>query len=165
MNIPVNRGQVVLIDDDDFPLLDGLRIQVRWDTKSLVWRAHCYGYEKRKAIIYGLARLILGLGKGNKLEAEHIDPNATLDNRRSNLRIATRAQNNANRRMRKDNTSGYKGVVPYGSGFRAQIQVNGKGIALGTRATKEEAYELYCEAARRLHGDFARPERKQDVGM
>jgi hypothetical protein len=103
----------------------------------------------------------LGLAKGDKRECEHINPNDTLDYRRSNLRVANRSQNNRNRRMRKDNTSGYKGIVAYGKGFRAQIMVNKRGIALGTRPTKEEAFELYCAAAKRLHREFARPEKRE----
>ena len=52
-------------------------------------------------------RYILNLKKGDMID--HINGNG-LDNRRSNLRICTHTQNQANRRLSKNNTSGYKGV-------------------------------------------------------
>lgn len=104
----------------------------------------------------GLGRFLLGLPKGDKRECEHINPEATLDYRRSNIRIATRAQNNANRGMRKDNTSGLKGVSKSGKRWKAQIMVNGRAINLGTCDTKSEAYALYRAAAHKHHGEYAR---------
>jgi len=43
------------------------------------------------------------------------------------------------------------------------IQSDGRIECLGTFDTPEEAYALYCEAAQRLHGEFARPERRLDA--
>lgn len=89
-------------------------------------------------------------------EVDHINGNPS-DNRISNLRIATHAQNISNSGKRKNNTSGFKGVSRgRTTGFRATIFLHGKQIHLGSFVTKEEAYAAYCKAARDLHGEFAR---------
>lgn len=87
---------------------------------------------------------------------DHIDGNPS-NNRISNLRVATHAQNISNSGLRPNNTSGYKGVSKDRStGYRATIVKNGKQFHLGSFATKEEAYAAYCKAAKKLHGEFAR---------
>lgn len=79
------------------------------------------------------------------------------DNRWSNLRLATHAQNAANAKRNKNNTSGFKGVRRANkAGWRASIWVNRKNIHLGCRATPAEAFELYKKAARHYFGEFAR---------
>ena len=88
---------------------------------------------------------------------DHIDGNPH-NNAFLNLRLATHRQNQCNQKTRRDNTSGLKGVSwsEERQKWQTGIQVNGKRIALGRFNTKEEAYAAYCEAARRLHGEFAR---------
>jgi hypothetical protein len=88
---------------------------------------------------------------------DHIDGNF-YNNRFENLRLATPHQNLCNQKKRRDNTSGLKGVSwsEERQKWQTGIQVNGKRISLGRFDTKEEAYAAYCEAARRLHGEFAR---------
>ena len=90
---------------------------------------------------------------------DHIDGNY-YNNRFTNLRLATPHQNLCNQKRRIDNTSGLKGVSwsKERKKWQAGIFVRGKRIALGRFNTKEEAYAAYCEAARRLHGEFARLE-------
>jgi hypothetical protein len=86
----------------------------------------------------------------------HLD-HADLDrsnNALDNLRPATRAQNNANRPLPRNNTSGFKGVH-FDKGSRRWIAVCGR-RHVGSFATKEEAYAAYVEAARLRYGDFAR---------
>jgi hypothetical protein len=86
----------------------------------------------------------------------------TLDNRKSNLRMATRSQNNCNRGLRKDNTSGIKGVCPdpkRPGWWIAQIMHHKKGYNLGSFPDKEQAATAYKEAAIRMHGEFARTAR------
>jgi len=81
-----------------------------------------------------------------------------MDNRKSNLRICTHADNIKNTKMKINNTSGYKGVYYYKNTnkWKAQIGINNKRIALGYFNTAEEAYAAYCKAAKELHGEFAR---------
>jgi len=78
-----------------------------------------------------------------------------LDNTRSNLRVATPTQNQANRKVQKNNKLGLKGVHAERNKFRAAIRVNGIYHNLGAFDTPEEAHAAYCEAAREYHGEFA----------
>lgn len=89
------------------------------------------------------------------LEVDHINTDRS-DDRWRNLRLATGGQNNANAKIRRDNTSGRKGIHRNGNGWMAEIQSNGIRYYLGTFPTPEAAHAAYIEAARRLHGAFAR---------
>lgn len=77
------------------------------------------------------------------------------DNRIANLRLATQHQQNGNLRIRSDNKSGFKGVCWDKRQQRWRVTLCGKHI--GQANTKEEAARLYDEAARRVFGEFARP--------
>lgn len=80
------------------------------------------------------------------------------DNRIENLREATRSQNNHNAKLRKDNTSGVKGVtwVKREQKWKARLCLDGKFINLGTFSTKEAAAEVVRDARTRIHGEYAR---------
>lgn len=80
------------------------------------------------------------------------------DNRICNLRVATKGQNNFNKPLTKQNTSGYKGVsLNKQSGkWKAQIQVNGKNRYIGQYNDIREAAEAYIFAALDAHGEYAR---------
>lgn len=88
-------------------------------------------------------------------DIDHINGNKT-DNRISNLRQATRSQNNANKPKQKNNTSGYKGVCRGKSGWEARIRVNKKPIFLGVFSMKEEAAYWYNYASEYYHKEFGR---------
>lgn len=88
---------------------------------------------------------------------DHINGNG-LDNRISNLRIVTEAQNNRNTKVRTVNkTSKYKGVrfVKNRSIWTAQIGVNGKQKHLGQYKTEKEAAKVYDKAALHYYKEFA----------
>ncbi|UEM08132.1 HNH endonuclease (plasmid) [Skermanella rosea] len=89
---------------------------------------------------------------------DHRDGDAT-NNRFSNLRECEQWQNSVNAKMRRDNTSGFKGVSYHKRTRRytAAIQQKGKLHYLGLFSTAEEASAAYQKAATELHGDFARP--------
>jgi hypothetical protein len=87
---------------------------------------------------------------------DHVDRNG-LNNRKANLRPATRSQNRFNQKRRRDNSSGFKGVRLSRSAqrWRASIRAEGRIYYLGGFATPIEAARAYNAAALRLHGPFA----------
>ena len=90
-------------------------------------------------------------------DVDHRDGDRT-NNRWTNLRAATRSQNLANQRRRRDNRSGLKGVsfdAERGL-WRAQIAKDEKRIFLGRFRTKEEAAVVYARKAVEMFGAFAR---------
>lgn len=76
------------------------------------------------------------------------------DNRISNLRQCTKAENSRNSRLVRS-ASGFRGVVSNGPKYQAQIRANGRGIYLGLFASPEAAAIAYDNAAERLHGKFS----------
>jgi hypothetical protein len=102
-------------------------------------------------------RLINGTPEGR--DTDHKNCNR-LDNRRDNLRVATRAQNHYNKSLGSDNTSGFKGVSweKRRGKWIASINIDGHRKFLGSFISAEIAYSAYCEAARLGHGEFARTE-------
>lgn len=97
-------------------------------------------------------------GEWPAAQIDHIDGDKS-NNRISNLRLATPAQNSWNQAKRKNNTSGYKGVRWNSSNPRkswlAAIGHQNRKISLGRYSTKEEAHHAYCVAAQKFHGEFA----------
>lgn len=90
-------------------------------------------------------------------ELDHIN-NDRDDNRWFNLRLCTPSQNKQNRRIGKNNTTGFKGVFVDKRRpgiFRAVIEANGKRHYLGGFTSPEEAATARAVAAAQLHGRFA----------
>lgn len=80
------------------------------------------------------------------------------DNRIVNLRDSTNTQNLQNQKLRKTNTSGFKGVSWSSSqeAWQAQICANYITTHLGYYNTPEEASEVYNAFAKQIHGEFYR---------
>lgn len=109
-----------------------------------------------KGRTYYVHRIIYLMHTGHMPEmVDHINTIRT-DNRIDNLRAATRSQNNANAKIRKDNSSGIKGVAMHKGKWRARITVNKKQIHLGYFDTAEEAERCVDMARKTHHGQFAR---------
>jgi len=87
-------------------------------------------------------------------EVDHINGDR-LDDRLENLRLATSSQNTCNQGLRKDNTSGFKGIrweEPRGR-WRVYCAVNGKRVNRYTR-TLDEAVAMLKQLRPELHGEF-----------
>lgn len=98
--IPLTRGLFATVDAVDYERLFTHK-----------WYATHGGYAARGDGngILPMHRVIMGLQKGDKLEVDHIDHNP-LNNQRSNLRIVTKSQNQMNRSLGVNNTSGITGI-------------------------------------------------------
>ena len=113
-------------------------------------------FDKKAHKAHRLAWLYV-YGKMPKGIIDHINGDS-LDNRIVNLREADDFQSAWNKGKPVTNKSGYKGVsLKKKSGkWVAQISYRGKKMFLGYHDTPEEAHKAYCEAAIKLHGEFAK---------
>lgn len=126
-------------------------------------RVLSYGWSvlRNKNIVQRTSGVCLGLGSfvlDTLKMVDHINGDP-LNNVRSNLRIATSAQNTANQKIACDNKSGYKGVFfRFGKKkpWAASIGKDYKRRHIGYYYTREEAAKAYNEAAIQTFGEFAR---------
>jgi hypothetical protein len=86
---------------------------------------------------------------------DHIDNNKH-NNNLINLRFATSQQNNQNRSINNNNTSGTKGVGWNKKSMKwtARIKINGKSIHLGSFINKEDAINIRIQRAKNEFGEF-----------
>lgn len=143
--IPLTRGYVALVDDEDFAYLSQFK-----------WHAHL-----TRTKVY--ARRREGRGPGTAFymhkeilkadEVDHQDGDG-LNNRRLNLRDASHSQNMYNRAAKRGSSSTFKGVHFYKRYQNWTAQCGGK--HLGYFATEKEAARAYNEIAAKLYGEFAK---------
>ena len=143
------KGRQILLDDEDRHHVDGRTVYI--DTHGYV-KVEWGGRRASGGQRAYLHRLIMNPPKGATVD--HRDHNP-LDNRKDNLRIATRSQQNMNRRLQKKHRTGFKGVWPTKSGFSAMIKKDDKRVYLGHFQTAEAAARAYDDMARELFGEFA----------
>ncbi|SRR5713101_4575271 len=104
--IELTQGRVAVVDDDDFERLAQWRWQYDCGYASRRERITPYGTARKYRKIY-MHREILNPPKG--MDTDHENGNR-LDNRRANLRLATRAENLRNRGSNKNNELAVKGA-------------------------------------------------------
>lgn len=141
-----------LLDDED----DELITNYNWSVSFFRNGKPRAEFRNKDRKLIRLHRLLMKV-TDPAIKVDHIDGN-TLNNCKSNLRLATNAENLRNRGKTKSNTSGYKGVTWNKSRKKwvAQIKINYKNIGLGYYDTKEEAAEVYKKAAKQYHKEFAK---------
>jgi len=106
---------------------------------------------------YLVHRIVFLMHKGYLPKTiDHINGDR-LDNRIENLRAVTANQNQHNRKLNSNNTSGFKGVSWFKkqNKWKASIRLEGKQINVGYFSTPEEADAVVRKAREELHGSFA----------
>lgn len=151
--IPLTQGQFALVNEEDFMSVS----QYKWHAwknkkRDKTWYASRVVYIAGKQKAIKLHNFLMTPPKG--LFVDHINRNG-LDNRRSNLRIVSHADNVHNQGLFKNNTSGFKGVYKKGVKWVAQIRNKDKYYYLGIFVNKKEAALAFNEKAKMLFGACA----------
>jgi hypothetical protein len=155
--IVLTAGKFALVDEEMFDELEAMQPWLAHLTDGGYYAVKRPRRHPRKPMVW-MHKVVLGAPKGQQVDHRNLD---SLDNRRENLRLATAAQNNANRRKhtRADATSNYKGVgrAPGSRNpWRATITVDDRTLMIGTFSAEIDAARAYDVAARKYFGEFAR---------
>lgn len=152
--VPLSQNREALIDAVDVPLVEGFNWSL-CQPSSVAYAVRNIRLANGKQRPLRMHRVILGVSEGVTVDHANCDG---LDNRRANLRVATLAQNGQNARRPKHNKSGFKGAYwnKFARKWQSDIQANGRRHYLGLFDTPEAAHAAYVEAAKHLHGEFAR---------
>jgi hypothetical protein len=150
--IILSNGMVAQVDDEDYE-----RVVI-----------HKWIYDPAGQ---GYARAFIGVGVSRRstqihrfildapvgVQVDHINGDG-LDNRRCNLRLVNRSQNQQNTFLPPSNKTGYKGVHwdKTKGHYRASIMKDKQTHRLGRFDSCEEAAHAYDAAAREMFGEYAR---------
>lgn len=147
--IALTRGYVALVDDDQYERIAACKWYAAVQP-NYVYAARC----SNKRIVW-MHRVILDARLGENVD--HVDGDG-LNNQRSNLRLATRSQNQQNQRKKSPASSRFKGVS-WNKGNRkweSNIQHHHVRSHLGSFTSEVDAAKAYDSMAYRLFGEFAK---------
>lgn len=146
--VALGSGQFAIVDDEDFDLVN-----------QYVWQGHKAGKAgKGGDYVYAVTRirmhrLVTNCPKG--MYVDHINGD-TLDNRKSNLRICTNAENQQNTRSR-GGSSRFKGVSysQKKKRWKASFMWKGRVYYCGSFATEEDAARAIDKLRKEVCGEYA----------
>jgi hypothetical protein len=147
--IILSNGGVTLVDDEDYERFANAKWVQKASARAGLKYAYASGHDRT------LHREIMQPPEG--LCVDHINGDG-LDNRKSNLRICTSAENSKGQRVLRRGGSRFKGVYwnKRWKKWVAQIRVNYKLLSLGGFDEEEKAARAYNDAALKHFGEFAR---------
>jgi hypothetical protein len=146
--IPLTQGKFAIVDADDYDWL----IQYKWHCRHN--RNKFYAYRNKAGKPVSMHRELIANNKS--LLVDHIDGNG-LNNRKSNLRLCTIAQNAHNRLPKSNSRSRYKGLSWHKPHKRWEVRIikSGKSSFLGCFDDPTDAALAYDRKAEQLFGQFA----------
>jgi len=151
--IPLTQSKVAIVDIDDYEELS----KYKWYANPI--KKNYYGtrdiYKNKKKKRYYMHRVIMKVEK--ILKIDHKNGN-TLDNRKSNLRVATPRQNGMNKKQKEGGSSKYKGVYRRieRKTWTVEIEYKGKGRTINGIKNEEVAGLIYDLLAYDWYEEYAR---------
>ena len=145
--IILTQGKKTIVDDEDYEELN----KYKWYFKKGYAVRNIGKYKHQRTCM--MHRVILN--PSEEFEIDHIN-RIKLDNRKINLRLSTRQQNNANRSIQK-HSSKYKGVYWHKASnkWMSSITFNGIQIYLGVYDNEIDAAKAYNDIAIKCFKEFA----------
>lgn len=143
--IKLTKGLIALVDDQDFEWLN----QWKW--------CYSHGYAQTRGLgrkVY-MHRLLAGEPVGRQVDHRNLN---TLDNTRGNLRVGSPSDNQHNRTINHNNTSGYKNISKVKRGWQVNIMSDYKQHRKHF-ADLAQAISYRDLLIGQLHGEFARTEK------
>lgn len=158
--IPLTQGKVAIVDNDVYEWASQWKWYAQKHRNTYYVRRGVW--QTGKVLSVNLHREIMNAPKG--VQVDHINGDG-LDNRRSNLRLATNTENSCNQSKQSNNTSGFKGVYWHKvvKKWQVCIRKNYHLIYIGYYNTPEEAALAYDKAALEHFGEFAKT--NYDIGL
>ena len=149
--IKLTQGKFTIIDSEDYKYLNQFKWQIDKDDYAVRKASRKFGKPRKT---FRMAREIMKFPKNKEVDHKNHDK---LDNRKTNLRICTHAQNQMNRNLQKNNTSGFSGILwsSQKNKWIAQIHKNNKKIHLGSFKKIESAILTRKNAEKLYYGNFA----------
>jgi hypothetical protein len=151
MQLELRTNVFCIIDEQDFAMLEPYKWYCYKSSSGAL-----YAMSTIKGKVQRMHRFLLGMATNNHLQVDHLNHN-TLDNRRCNLRVVSRAQNLQHRRGPQNFSSAYKGVGwhPCRRLWRVRIYDKGKRVEVGHFRDEVEAALAYDRKALEVYGEFA----------
>jgi len=143
----LTKGFVALVDADDATLLHGSFHAHPSRSGVNVYAANSKRQYLHRIVLTAPINTVIDHRNGNGL-----------DNRRSNLRLGNKSQNQSNRRKMPGKASRFKGVCysERRKKWEARVCASYRRYLLGYYDTEEDAARAYDAGAKRVHGEFAR---------
>lgn len=139
------KGQIILIDTTDIKAAE----RYSWCISKTGYAVANIGGKVTK-----MHRYLLSVS-APQLVVDHINGNP-LDNRRSNLRICSAAENGRNLKRKATNTSGYAGIrVTKNNRYNVRITYNGEERHIGNFINLDDAVKARKQAELKYFGAFA----------
>lgn len=157
--IPLTQGKFALVDDEDYARIAGYKWFAHRRSGNF-YAARQASIGEKKQIMIHMHQEVLQLYDATRV-CDHINGDG-LDNRRCNLRVATKSENSRNRKKRRGCSSRFKGVFWRERNKKWEAQVgltNGERktcLFLGSFSSEEDAARVYDAYAREIYGKFAR---------